>query len=279
MIPKKLRILSFRENNLPALTFHVAGPRNRPEPRKVSMSDSDSVEDIARDLMQKIRNSKFLEENPPRGESIFKYDVELETSKFDSEVEDPTQSNEETVEDIARKIMMQLRTSGISAPTDQSLASKASIIGQDDGLCRELEDMLTENIRFDFQTVSGMDPSRNPAVLNTCNDMTNIHPEISLPKLTAQNPNSGGKPRFHDAVDFLLGELDRPSKHEPSDCAVIGLEGVTLHGEDDSADDELLEAFRAMAGTVDAFVLDYSGRLEAENIEDVSDVKESIITG
>jgi hypothetical protein len=210
------------------------------------MSETGSVEDLARDLMLKIRNSNFLEENPPRGNSIFDFDQVSESSESNAIVEQATIESEETVEDIARKIMMQLRTSGISGPNHSSDSSKVIDIGQDDNLCQELEDMLAGNASVEFVTAPVNVPMPHNGEFRRSDQVS--------------------KPGFHDAVDFLLGELDRSAQNEPTNCSVRGLSNTVYSPQDDS-DDELVEAFRAMANTVDAFKLDLSGQLDVTSVE------------
>ena len=226
-----------------------------------------SVEDLARELILQIRNSNFLEENPAKGESIFllKSDSVSSVDTCDEADKSPRQ-RQDTVEDIAKTIMIQLRTSGLPT-SNESVSVPLSFpvqIGSSEIDFQDLDELLsgTSNPELEFSPVSGSMFEKVSASSSLCQQ--SYHPCISPAIIDGPDVNS--RPGFHDAVHFLLGELGRTASHQSVKAT------IPASCERNLEEDELVEAFRAMAPTVDAFLLDFSGRLEETSLEGKSDL-------
>ena len=226
-----------------------------------------SVEDLARELILQIRNSNFLEENPPKGESIFLLKNDFVSSADTCDEADKSQPHrKDTVEDIAKTIMIQLRTSGLPT-SNESISVPLSFpvqMGSSEIDFQDLDELLSgkSNPELEFSPVSGSMFEKVSASSSLCQQ--SYHPCISPAIIDGPDVNS--RPGFHDAVHFLLGELGRTASHQSVKAT------IPASCERNLEEDELVEAFRAMAPTVDAFLLDFSGRLEETSLEGKSDL-------
>ena len=225
-----------------------------------------SVEDLARELILQIRNSNFLEENPPKGESIFLLKNDFVSSADTCDEADKSQPHrKDTVEDIAKTIMIQLRTSGLPT-SNESISVPLSFpvqMGSSEIDFQDLDELLsgTSNPELEFSPLSGSMFEKVSASSPLCQQSSHcISPAI------VDGPDVNSRPGFHDAVHFLLGELDRTASHQSVK------DTIAASCERNLEEDELVEAFRAMAPTVDAFLLDFSGRLEETSLEGKSDL-------
>ncbi len=232
------------------------------------MVDGESVECLARALIEKIRNSNFLEENPPQGESIFNIQVEpaISVQVYSEESVEATQASQESIEDLARNVIFQLRSTGKSIQTDSSESSSFLLPPGNESkqtkmLSADFEDLFGEDCAFEFSTVDGGSQAHFQTISKSLTEQFSNTP----PGQGQGPPNPTGpapsKPSLGDALGFLLGELDRPCTDTLQTATNRGPSAVVLPPTDNE-DDGLVEAFRALAPTVDAFLLEISGRLE-----------------
>ena len=69
------------------------------------------------------------------------------------------------------------------------------------------------------------------------------------------------RPGLNDALGFLLGELEQKTR---ANGAAKRIEFAAVDDDDDNEEEELLGAFRALAPTVEAFLLESSGKLPSD---------------
>jgi hypothetical protein len=234
--------------------------------------NGDSVECLARELIDKLRNSNFLEENPPHGESLFTIQAEPAIS-FQAESEDCVNAPQESIEELARSVILQLRSAGMPIQTDINESSSFSGSGDKENketklLTSDFEELFGEDCAFELCTVDGVvGQARYPVGF----EISPVQSDNSLPDQvqTTQSLKAPAytKPGLGDAISFLLGELDRPcaaATQNPNNRALSSsvAQPSTDNEDKDFEDDGLVEAFRALAPTVDAFLLDISGQLE-----------------
>ena len=241
------------------------------------------VDDLARTLMHQIRNSDFLSQNPAQGQSIF----QLKTSDGvpDESVEgdqpevssrpsaDGSSIDGESLEGIVQQLMRQLKNTSPAPPLSQITSDipQAAPELADDQSFDQLAKMLMGRIdQLDSDDVcigvsvssAGSRERVDSAPLReSAEDSTaHLHPDhfetSSSEKSEAASKSAGSRPGIHEALDFLLGELDRGA---PSNSRAATARNIQVNNDDE---DELVAAFSAMAPTLDAFLLDVAGTLD-----------------
>ena len=213
--------------------------------------DGESIEDLAGLLIHQIRSSDFLSENPPRGESIFLHDKVLgagncvdEDDLFTIDVTQAECSNAsgsggESVESIARSLMMQLRHSGLS-------------------------DSACPASRPAGSSTAGEQPSDEFAKASTQSVAQRVEPAVHAATTGSESGPTppAGRPTLNDALGFVFAELDRGHRSSLDERTLgSSATGFGLVGDDDEED--LVAAFQAMAPTLDAFVLEMGGKLSS----------------
>jgi len=197
------------------------------EGQKMSAPEAEEVEDLARQLMTQIKKSDFLEQNPAKGESIFSL-VGSEGGEEAAAVEpgdgsraavsDNSCAGAESVEDLTRQLLMQLR----SAPT---------VTVPQGG-----RDAAAQFLGVGAQGGGGAGAGGLEDMLQGLVDVTSV----DQCKLGDSSGADKKLPGLGDALETLLGALGPDG----------GQGGGILEVSNDE-DDEILAAFKAMRPTVD----------------------------